>query len=124
MLTGDHNIIDIDFTVQWKIADAGQYLFNIREPEQTVKIAAESAMREIIGRTDIQPALTEARGTVEAEARTLLQATPDEYQAGIEITELVLKDVQPPEAVIDAFNDVLRAQPDRDHIGKTPRRER
>src|SRR3546814_1337263 len=97
MLTGDQNIIDIDFTVQWKIADAGQYLFNIREPEQTVKIAAESAMREIIGRTDIQPALTEARGTVEAEARTLLQATLDEYQAGIEITELVLQDVQPPE---------------------------
>src|SRR3546814_16423728 len=94
MLTGDHNIIDIDFTVQWKIADAGQYLFNIREPEQTVKIAAESAMREIIGRTDIQPALTEARGTVEAEARTLLQATLDEYQAGIEIPELVLQAVR------------------------------
>ncbi|HMA16054.1 MAG: FtsH protease activity modulator HflK [Bacteroidota bacterium] len=114
MLTGDQNIIDIDFTVQWKISDAGQYLFNIRDPEQTVKIAAESAMREIIGRTDIQPALTEARGTVEAEARTLLQAMLDEYQAGIEITELVLQDVQPPQAVIDAFNDVLRAQQDRD----------
>lgn len=114
MLTGDQNIIDIDFTVQWKISDAGQYLFNIREPEQTVKIAAESAMREIIGRTDIQPALTEARGTVEAEARTLLQAMLDEYAAGIEITELVLQDVQPPQAVIDAFNDVLRAQQDRD----------
>src|SRR3546814_2144758 len=85
----------------------------MREPEQTVKIAAESAMREIIGRTDIQPGLTEARGTGEAEARTLLQATLDEYQAGIEITELVLQDVQPPEAVIDAFNDVLRAQQDR-----------
>src|SRR3546814_3755830 len=105
MLTGDHNIIDIDFTVQWKIADAGQYLFNIREPEQTVKIAAESAMREIIGRTDIQPALTEARGTVEAEARTLLQATLDEYEAGIEITELALQDVQPPAAVIDARSE-------------------
>ena len=114
MLTGDQNIIDIDFTVQWKIADAGQYLFNIREPEQTVKIASESAMREIIGRTDIQPALSEARGTVEAEARTLLQATLNEYQAGIEITELALQDVQPPNAVIDAFNDVLRAQQDRD----------
>ncbi len=114
MLTGDQNIIDIDFSVQWKIADAGQYLFNIREPEATVKIAAESAMREIIGRTDIQPALTEARGTVEAETRSLLQATLNEYEAGIEITELVLQDVQPPSAVIDAFNDVLRAQQDRD----------
>lgn len=116
MLTGDQNIIDIDFSVQWKIADAGQYLFNIREPEATVKIAAESAMREIIGRTDIQPALTEARGTVAAEARSLLQATLNEYEAGIEITELVLQDVQPPEAVIDAFNDVLRAQQDRDRL--------
>src|SRR3546814_16336877 len=67
-----------------------------------------------LGRTDIQPALTEARGTVEAEARTLLQATLDEYEAGIEITELALQDVQPPAAVIDAFNDVLRAQQDRD----------
>ncbi|MEO3428697.1 FtsH protease activity modulator HflK [Pelagibius sp. CAU 1746] len=114
MLTGDQNIIDIDFTVQWKIADAGQYLFNIRDPEATVKIAAESAMREIIGRTDIQPALTEARGTVAAEARSLLQATLNEYEAGIEITELALQDVQPPRAVIDAFNDVLRAQQDRD----------
>ncbi len=114
MLTGDQNIIDIDFTVQWKIADAGQYLFNIRDPEATVKIAAESAMREIIGRTDIQPALTEARGTVAAETRTLLQATLNEYEAGIEITELALQDVQPPRAVIDAFNDVLRAQQDRD----------
>jgi membrane protease subunit HflK len=114
MLTGDQNIIDIDFTVQWKIADAGQYLFNIREPEATVKIAAESAMREIIGRTDIQPALTEARGTVEAETRLLLQTTLNEYEAGIEITALELQDVQPPKAVIDAFNDVLRAQQDRD----------
>ena len=114
MLTGDQNIIDIDFTVQWKIADAGRYLFNIRDPEATVKIAAESAMREIVGRTDIQPALTEARGTVESETRILLQATLDEYEAGIEITELALQDVQPPTAVIDAFNDVLRAQQDRD----------
>src|SRR3546814_17354204 len=67
-------------------------------------------MREIIGRTDIQPALTEARGTVEAAARTLLQATLDEYEAGMEITERALQDVQPPAAVIAAFNDVLRAR--------------
>ncbi len=114
MLTGDQNIIDIDFTVQWKIADAGQYLFNIRDPEATVKIAAESAMREIIGRTDIQPALTEARGTIETDTRTLLQNTLNEYQAGIEITDLVLQDVQPPSAVVDAFIDVQRALQDRD----------
>ena len=124
MLTGDQNIIDIDFSVQWKIADAGQYLFNIRDPDATVKIAAESAMREIIGRTDIQPALTESRGTVEAETRSLLQATLNEYEAGIEITELVLQDVQPPRAVIDAFNDVLRAQQDRDRARNEADRHR
>ena len=116
MLTGDQNIIDIDFTVQWKISDAGRYLFEIRDPEATVKIAAESAMREIIGRTDFQPALTEGRGEVEAQAKTLLQEILTEYQAGIEITELKLQDVQPPPPVIDAFNDVQRALQDRDRL--------
>jgi len=114
MLTGDQNIIDIDFTVQWKIADAGQYLFNVRDPEATVKIAAESAMREIIGRTDIQPALTESRGLVEQSARTLLQDTLNEYEAGIEITELVIQAALPPQPVADAFSDVQRARQDRD----------
>ena len=116
MLTGDQNIIDIDFTVQWKISDAGRYLFEIRDPEATVKIAAESAMREIIGRTDLQPALTESRGEVEAQTKTLLQEVLTEYQAGIEITELKLQDVQPPPPVIDAFNDVQRALQDLDRL--------
>jgi membrane protease subunit HflK len=118
MVTGDQNIIDIQFTVQWRIADAGLFLFRIREPEATVKIAAESAMREIIGRTDIQPALAEARGQVETDARNLLQLTLDEYEAGIEITGLVLQQVQPPGPVIDAFNDVQRAIQDRDRLKK------
>ncbi len=113
MVTGDQNIIDIDFTVQWKIADAGLYLFNIRDQEATVKIAAESAMREIIGRTDIQPALTEARQEVEAKTRTLLQSILNEYEAGIEITQVQLQDVLPPAQVIDAFDDVQRARQDR-----------
>ncbi len=116
MLTGDQNIIDIDFTVQWKISDPGKYLFEIRDPEATVKIAAESAMREIIGRTDIQPALTEARGEVEAKTKRLLQGILNEYQAGIEITELKLQDVQPPPAVIDSFDDVQRSLQDRDRL--------
>jgi membrane protease subunit HflK len=118
MVTGDQNIIDVQFTVQWRIADAGLFLFRIREPEGTVKIAAESAMREIIGRTDIQPALAEARGQVETDARNLLQQTLDEYEAGIEITGLVLQQVQPPGPVIDAFNDVQRAIQDRDRLKK------
>ncbi|MCG8357884.1 MAG: FtsH protease activity modulator HflK [Kiloniellales bacterium] len=116
MLTGDQNIIDIDFTVLWKIADAGRFLFNIRDPEATVKIAAESAMREIIGRTDIQPALTEARQDVELKTRDLLQSILEEYEAGIEITQVQLQEVQPPAPVIDAFNDVQRALQDRDRL--------
>jgi membrane protease subunit HflK len=116
MLTGDQNIIDIDFTVQWKIADAGKFLFNIREPEATVKIAAESAMREIIGRTEIQPALTEARQDIELKTRDLLQRMLNEYEAGIEITQVQLQDVLPPAAVIDAFDDVQRARQDLDRL--------
>jgi len=116
MVTGDQNIIDIDFTVQWKIADAGKFLFNIRDQEATVKIAAESAMRETIGRTDIQPALTEARQDVELKTRTLLQSILNEYKAGIEITQVQLQDVLPPSQVIDAFDDVQRARQDRDRL--------
>lgn len=116
MLTGDQNIIDIDFTVQWKIADAGKFLFNIRDPEATVKIAAESAMREIIGRTDIQPALTEARQEIETKTRALLQGILNDYEAGIEITQVQLQDVSPPKPVIDAFDDVQRARQDLDRL--------
>jgi membrane protease subunit HflK len=116
MVTGDQNIIDIEFTVQWKIADAGRFLFNIRNPEDTVKIVAESAMREIIGGTDIQPALTEARQDIELKARNLLQKILTEYEAGIEITQIQLQDVKPPGPVIDAFDDVQRARQDRERL--------
>ncbi|WP_245986181.1 FtsH protease activity modulator HflK [Azospirillum thermophilum] len=114
MLTGDENIIDIDFTVFWVIKDAGQFLFKIREPEVTVKKAAESAMREVIGRTELQPALTEARQQIESSTRQLLQAMLDDYQAGIEITQVQLQKADPPSPVIDAFNDVQRARSDRE----------
>jgi len=100
--------------VQWKISNAGKYLFEIRDPESTVKLAAESAMREIIGQNDLQPSLTEARGDVEIQTKNLLQEILNEYNSGIEITELKLQDVQPPAQVIDAFDDVQRAQQDRD----------
>ena len=116
MLTGDQNIIDIDFTVLWKIKDAAQYLFNIRDPRATVKIAAESAMREIIGFTDIQPALTEARQEIEVNTKVLLQRILDDYGAGILITQVQLQDVRPPGAVVDAFDDVQRALQDRDRL--------
>ncbi len=116
MVTGDQNIVDIDFTVQWKIADAGKFLFEIRDPRATVKIVAESAMREIIGRTDIQPALTEARQDIEAKTRILLQSILNEYDAGIEITQVQLQNVAPPGQVIDAFDDVQRARQDLDRL--------
>ena len=116
MLTGDENIIDIDFTVLWRIANAGDYLFNIRDPEGTVQVVAESAMREIIGRTEIQPALTEARQQIEQGTLVLMQQTLDEYGAGIEIAQIQMQDVQPPAPVVDAFNDVLRARQDQQRL--------
>jgi len=116
MLTGDENIIDIDFSVFWVIKDARDYLFNIRDPEATVKKAAESAMREVIGQTEIQPALTEARQRIEMRTREILQQMLDDYEAGIEVTQVQLQKVDPPAPVVDAFNDVQRARQDRERL--------
>lgn len=116
MLTGDENIIDIDFAVFWRIRDAGEFLFNIRNPEETVKSAAESVMREVIGRTPIQPALTEARAQIEQAVREGTQAMLDQYRAGIELAQVQLQKVDPPAAVIDAFRDVQRANADRERL--------
>jgi len=114
MLTGDENIIDIDVAVFWRIRDAGEFLFNTRNPESTVKTAAESVMREVIGRTAIQPALTEARAQIEQEVRRGAQAIVDQYKAGIEVTQVQLQKVDPPAQVVDAFRDVQRANADRE----------
>ncbi|MBR0671512.1 FtsH protease activity modulator HflK [Roseomonas soli] len=114
MLTGDENIIDIDVAVFWRIRDAGEFLFNTRNPESTVKSAAESVMREVIGRTPIQPALTEARAQIEQEVRRGAQAIMDQYHAGVEIVQVQLQKVDPPNQVIDAFRDVQRANADRE----------
>ena len=116
MLTGDENIIDIDFAVFWRIRDAGEFLFNTRNPEVTVKSAAESVMREVIGRTPIQPALTEARAQIEQEVRRGTQAIMDQYRAGIEVTQVQLQKVDPPSQVVDAFRDVQRANADRERV--------
>ena len=114
MLTGDENIVDIDFAVFWRIRDAGDFLFNIRNAEETVKSAAESVMREIIGRTQIQAALTEARAQIEQDVRRGTQAILDQYRAGVEITQVQLQKVDPPTQVVDAFRDVQRANADRE----------
>jgi membrane protease subunit HflK len=116
MITGDENIVDIDFVVFWRIADAGAYLFNLADPDETIKVAAEAVMREIIGQTAIQTVLTEGRENVQVSVRQKLQELLDEYQAGIRVREVQLLAVDPPADVIDAFNDVQRARQDRDRL--------
>ena len=114
MLTGDENIVDVDFSVFWLIKPdgAGDYLFNIQQPEGTVKAVAESAMREVIGRSEIQPILTGARATIETAVQELMQKTLDNYGAGIQVTQVQLQKVDPPAQVIDSFRDVQAARSD------------
>jgi len=112
MLTGDENIVDVDFSVFWLIKPAGasDYLFNIQNPEGTVKAVAESAMREIIGRTQIAPILTGAKQSVETAVQDLMQKTLDSYGAGIQVSQVQLQKVDPPNQVIDAFREVQAAR--------------
>jgi membrane protease subunit HflK len=116
MLTGDENIVDVDFVVFWRIKDAQQYLFNIQNPEITVKEVAESAMREIVGQSNIQPILTEARQKTEQAVQKLMQDTLDFYRAGIRIDQVQLQKVDPPAQVIDAFRDVQAARADKERL--------
>jgi membrane protease subunit HflK len=114
MLTGDENIVDVDFSVLWRVkpTGVGEYLFNIQSPEGTVKAVAESAMREVIGRSDIQPILTGARQNIENAVQELMQKTLDGYSAGVVIQQVQLQKVDPPQQVIDAFRDVQAARAD------------
>lgn len=116
MLTGDENIVDVDFKVLWRISNAPDYLFNIQNPESTVKAIAESAMREIVGRTDIQRILTDQREQVQADVQALMQRTLDSYQSGIEISQVQMLKVDPPQQVIDAFRDVQAARADQERV--------
>ena len=116
MLTGDQNIADVDFTVQWRIINAGNYLFNIRDPEATVKLVAESVMREVVGQTKLDDLITTAREQVQGQARVLLQQVLDGYGAGIGIERIQLQLTSPPPPVIDAFNDVQRARQDKERL--------
>jgi len=114
MLTGDENIVDVDFSVFWVVKPSGvsEYLFNIQNPEGTVKAVAESAMREVIGRSQIQPVLTGARQTIEGAVQDTMQKTLDRYGAGIQVTQVQLQKVDPPAQVIDSFRDVQAARSD------------
>lgn len=116
MLTGDENIVDIDFVVFWKINVPTDYLFNIRDPEQTVQAVAESVMREVVGRSKIDDILTEGREKVEQDTLLGMQEMLNGYQAGIEITQVKLQKADPPGAVIDAFRDVQAARADQERM--------
>ncbi|MEN8236279.1 MAG: FtsH protease activity modulator HflK [Pseudomonadota bacterium] len=116
MLTGDENIVDGNFTVLWFIKDLGQYLFKARSPDETVKIAAESIIREIIAQTPIADILTKGRGDINEKARVQLQKLVDEYQLGIQIQELLLQKVDPPASVVESFRDVQRAVTDQERM--------
>ena len=113
ILTGDENIVDIHFVVFWRIKDALKYLFNIRDPDITVKEVAESAMRDVVGQSNIQPLLTGARQKTEEAVRMLMQKTLDNYGSGVTVDQVQLQKVDPPRQVIDAFRDVQAARADQ-----------
>jgi membrane protease subunit HflK len=114
MLTGDENIVEADCVISWKIKDAGKYLFKVYDPEKLLGLAAESAVRDVIAKNPIQSALAEGRQQIADQITDVLQTRLDSYQAGILITQVQLLRVDPPLAVIDAFNDVQRARADQE----------
>jgi membrane protease subunit HflK len=116
MLSGDQNIADVGFTVLYKIKDAGNFLFKLRNPESTVKDMSESVMREIVGQRDLQFLLTEGRQEVEQVVRNLLQDILDSYESGILIQSIQLQSIDPPDQVIDAFDEVQRAKQDKERL--------
>lgn len=116
MLTGDENIVEVGFVVYWHIQDAQKYLFNIRNSETSVKEVAESAMREVVGQSNIQPILTAAREKTEQAVQKLVQEVLDRYVAGIRVDGVRLQKIDPPAQVIDAFRDVQAAATDRERL--------
>ena len=116
MLTGDQNIVDVNFTVLYKIKDAGKFLFKLRNPETTVKDMSESVMREVVGQRDLEFLLTGGRQEVEQVVRSDLQDILDEYESGILVQSIQLQSVNPPALVIDAFDEVQRARQDKEKL--------
>ena len=116
MLTGDENIIDINFTVFWVVKDAGDYLFNVEDPDATIKAVAESAMREVVGRSQFESILTQDRETIQIEVKDLMQKTIDAYGVGVNITNVNMQKADPPSEVIDAYRDVQAARADQERM--------
>lgn len=116
MLTRDENIVNVQLAVQWQVNDPARFLFTLLEPEQTLKEITESALREAVGKRDMDFVLTEGRAEVVASTRELIQETLDHYDAGVHVIEVVIQDVQPPEEVQSAFADAIRAREDEQRI--------
>ncbi|MBI3570016.1 MAG: FtsH protease activity modulator HflK [Gammaproteobacteria bacterium] len=116
MLTEDENIIDIEFAVQYKIKDAAEYLFNVRDPETTIAQATESAVREVVGKSTLDFALTEGRDQVSRSARELLQQILDRYKTGVHIVTVETQKAQPPDEVKSAFDDAVKAREDEQRL--------
>lgn len=116
MLTGDENIVNIQFDVRWKVSDPRDYLFKVSEPEVSVKAAAESAMREVIGQTPIDPILTEARDVIEQKVKERVQLTLDAYKTGVKVLQVAIKEASPPDQVIKDFQDVQAARADQERF--------
>lgn len=116
MLTGDENIIDLDFTVRWRISDPRQFLFNVASPEEGVKHVSESAMREVIGKHTIDDVLTEKKFEIETQAKALIQEIVDSYGLGVIISGVDLQQTNPPKDVIPAYNDVKAAFADAERV--------
>jgi membrane protease subunit HflK len=116
MLTGDENIVDVNFTVYWVINNAADYLFNVENPDAAIKAVAESAMREVVGQNPIGPILTEDRAPVENQVRELMQKTLDTYHIGVTVTGVKMQNVDTPEEVRDAYRDVQAARADEETL--------
>jgi membrane protease subunit HflK len=118
MLTGDENIVDIDFEVVWNISDPSRYLFNLRDPQMTIRAVAESAMREIIAQSQLAPILNRDRGVIAVRLQELIQSTLDSYDSGVNVVRVNFDKADPPEQVIDAFRAVQAAEQERDRLEK------
>jgi len=113
MLTGDENIVDITFQVVWNVRDPTEYLFNLSDPTSTIQAVAESAMREVVSRSELSPILSRDRGAISQEVQELIQATLDEYNSGVNIVRVNFDRADPPQEVIDAFREVQAARQER-----------
>ena len=116
MLTGDENVVDIDFQVVWNISDPSQYLFNLADPPQTIDAVAESAMREIIAQSQLAPILNRDRAVISQRLEDLIQSTLDSYESGINVIRVNFDRADPPQDVIAAFRDVQAAEQERDRL--------